>query len=62
MWTTGGCHDNRACFCVTGGQLSLWHRGGREGGSETEEKEGVREDEIEESREERYDELEGREM
>lgn len=21
--TTGGCRDNRTCFCVTGGQLSL---------------------------------------
>lgn len=31
MWTTGGCHDNQACFCVTGGQLSLCQReGGRD--------------------------------
>lgn len=23
MWTTGSCHDNQACFCVTGDQLSF---------------------------------------
>lgn len=31
MWTTGGCYDNRACFCVMGGQLSLRCWGEREG-------------------------------
>lgn len=30
MRTTGGCRDNRACFCVKGGQLSLCQRGGGE--------------------------------
>lgn len=40
MWTTGGCHDNQACFCVTGGQLSLCQRRGREGGREMVENEG----------------------
>lgn len=29
MWTTGGCHDNQACFHVKGGQLSLCQQGGR---------------------------------
>lgn len=32
MWTIGGCRGNQACFCVTGGQLSLCQRGGREMG------------------------------
>lgn len=30
--TTGGCRDNRTCFCVTGGQLSLCRWGGGGGG------------------------------
>lgn len=44
MWTTGGCHDNRACFHVKGGQLSLCQRGerGREGQREMEEKEEMK--------------------
>lgn len=32
MWTAGGCHDNRSCFCVKGGQLSLCQQGGGWGG------------------------------
>lgn len=32
MWTTGGCYDNWACFCVMGGQLSLRCWGGTQGG------------------------------
>lgn len=30
MWTTWGCHDNRACFHVKEGQLSLCQGGERE--------------------------------
>lgn len=57
VWTTGGRHDDQACFRVKGGQLSLsqlerregamdGYRGSRGGGGMDREREGRRDEEM----------------